>query len=243
MGKSFSLHPMNNRCTILGIITARGGSKGISRKNMRELCGRPLIAYTIDAASNSKYLTRTIVSTEDAEIANIAKKLGADVPFMRPDKLAQAHSSSIDVVINALEWLEENENQKFNYVMILQPTSPLRTAEDIDACIKKAIDTDADSIISMVELSDMSLPKLKKIENDLIIPFIEEEGATSTSRRDGEPIYKRNAAIYLTKTEWLERGNLFGRVSRPYIMPAERSIDINEPIDFEISELLLSKKT
>lgn len=227
--------------TILGVITARGGSKGIEKKNIKELCGLPLITYTIAAAKSSKHLTDCIVSTEDDEIASIAKEHGSRVPFMRPEDLARDESTSLDVLQHALEWLKENEDKTYDYVMILQPTSPLRTADDIDACIEKIVDTDADSVMSMVQLHDMSLPKLKKIEDDQIVPLIEEEKEAPAPRHATEPIYKRNTAIYLTKTELIAQGDMFGAVSRPYIMPAERSIDINEPIDFEIAEFFMSK--
>lgn len=226
---------------IIGIITARGGSKNIPRKNIKDLCGKPLIAYTIEAAKESKLLTRFVVSTEDAEIATVSKKMGADAPFIRPIELAQDNSSSIDVVIHAVKWLKDNLAEEYDYAMILQPTSPLRTADDIDVCIKKIIDTDADSVMSVVELTDMSTKKLKKIENDLILPLVDDEGVKSSRRQDIPRIYKRNCAIYLTKVALLMRGDLFGKISRPYIMPMERSVDINEPFDFALAEFLLKK--
>ncbi len=226
---------------ILGVITARGGSKGIPRKNIKILAGKPLIAYTIEAAKASKYLTRCIVSTDDQEIADISLKFGADIPFIRPAELAQDQSTSIEVVQDVLRKLKQNNGDEYDYLMILQPTSPLRTAENIDACIKKIIDTEADSVMSMVELSDFSLKKLKKIENDKILSLIEDEGLQSTRRQDEQKVYKRNCAIYLTKTELVMAGDLFGKISRPYIMSAESSIDINEPVDFGLAEFWLEK--
>ncbi|MCK4554420.1 acylneuraminate cytidylyltransferase family protein [Candidatus Parcubacteria bacterium] len=224
---------------ILGVITARGGSRGIPRKNIKPLAGKPLIAYTIEAAKKSKHLTRCIVSTDDQEIADISQRYGADIPFIRPAELAQDHSASMGVVQHALKWLKENQGEEYDYLMILQPTSPLRTAKEIDECIKKAIETNADSVMSMVELVDFSLKKLKRIENDLILPLVEDEGATSSQRQDAEKVYKRNCAIYLTRAELIMQGDLFGRISRPYIMPEERSVDINKPIDFELAEFWL----
>lgn len=226
---------------ILGLITARGGSKGIPGKNIKELCGKPLIEYTIEAAKKSNVLTRTIVSTDSGQIADISRNLGADVPFLRPAELARDLSSSIDVAKHAINWLKENDNQEFDYVMILQPTSPLRLAQDIDECIKKIVDTDADSIMSMVELTDFSLKKLKKIEDDLILPYLYEEGAQSARRQDKIKVYKRNCAVYLTKTEFILKNDLFGKISRPYVMPIERSIDINEPADFALAEFWMKK--
>jgi len=204
--------------------------------------GKPLIAYSIEAALQSKYLTRTIVSTDDQEIAEISRSLGADVPFLRPKELAQDDSTSVDVVRHTLKWLEENEGKKYDYVMILQPTSPLRTAEDIDACIEKATQTGASSVMSMVKLHDMALKKLKKIKHDLILPLVEEEGQQSLRRTATESVYKRNTAIYLTRTSLIMEGKMFGDSSRPYIMPSERSIDINEPADLAMAEFFMRRK-
>ncbi len=226
---------------ILAVITARGGSKSIPRKNIKELCGKPLIAYTIEAARGSKYLTRTILSTDDKEIAEISKKYGADAPFMRPAEYAQDKSTSMEVAQHALGWLKENADEEYDYLMILQPTSPLRTPEDIDECIQKAVDTNADSVMSMIELEDFSTKKLKKIEDGTILPYFEDEGKESSRRQDLCKMYKRNCAIYLTKTDFIEKGDLFGEISRPHIMPEERSIDINTPIDFEMAEFFIKK--
>ncbi len=223
---------------ILGIITARGGSKGIPRKNIMQLSGKPLISYTIEAAQKSQCLTRTIVSTEDPEIAHISKSLGADVPFMRPQALAEDTTTSIAVVQHAItELLQKGET--FDYAMILQPTSPLRTAEDIDQSIQKIVDTGADSVMSMVQLSDFSIKKLKKIENDEILPLLEEEGTQSVKPSNAEAVWKRNAAIYLTKTELLMKGDLFGKISRPHIMPREQSVDINDMFDVALAQHFL----
>lgn len=226
---------------ILGVIVARGGSKGIPRKNIKELNGKPLIAYTIAAAQASKYLTSVILSTNDEETAQVSRDIGMDVPFLRPEELAQDTSSALSVIQHALEWMKNNRGEKYDFVMILQPTSPLRLPEDIDACIQKIVDTEADSVMSMVELVDFSVKKLKKIENDIIVPLLEEEGQTSAQRDTLEKLYKRNAAIYLTKTECIQNNDLFGKISRPYVMPAERSVDINHPFDFLMAETILKK--
>lgn len=226
---------------ILAVITARGGSRGIPRKNIKDLAGKPLIAYTIEAAKKSALLTRCIVSTDDAEIADISKKYGADIPFMRPAEFAQDESSSMDVVQHALKYLKDEKGEEYDYLMILQPTSPLRIAEDIDESIRKIVDTGADSVMGMMELVDFSIKKLKKIEDDTVLPFLEDEGKESSRRQDLEKMYKRNCAIYLTKTDLIMAGDIFGKVSRPHIMPEERSVDINEPMDFEIAELIIKK--
>ncbi|MFA5133292.1 MAG: acylneuraminate cytidylyltransferase family protein [Patescibacteria group bacterium] len=224
----------------LAVITARGGSKGIPRKNIKDLGGKPLIAWTIQAAAGSKYLDYFLVSTDDAEIAEISKKYGAPVPFMRPEELANDGAKSIPVIQHALTWLKENKKEEFDYVMILQPTSPFRHPEDIDACIEKAVITGADSVMSMYKLTNFSLAKIKKIEDDLILPFIDgiDEDKESGSRNTQAPAFKRNSAIYLTRADLIMQGDLFGKVSRAYMMPGEFSVDIDEPRDFEFAEFL-----
>lgn len=227
----------NNK--ILGVITSRGGSKEIPRKNIKNLNGKPLIWYTIKAATESEFLTKFIVSTEDSEIAHISKYYGASVPFIRPINLSKDNSKGIDVIKHALKWFKNNRNENYDYIMVLQPTSPLRRGKDIDACIKKIINTDADSVMSVYELTDFSLEKLKKIEEDRILPLISDEGPISMQRQDLGKVYKRNGAIYLTKKDIIMKDDLFGEISRPYIMPKELSIDINTSIDFKFVEFIL----
>ncbi|MAG11617.1 MAG: N-acylneuraminate cytidylyltransferase [Parcubacteria group bacterium] len=223
------------------VIPARGGSKGIPRKNIKECAGKPLIQWTIEAAKKSALLDRFVVSTDDEEIGRIATACGADMPFVRPEELSTDSARGIDVAAHALQWANE-ESGPYDYCLILQPTSPLRSVEDIDECIRKAVDTNADSVMSMYEISDMSPRKFKRIVNDKILPMAADEGATTADRHDSEPIYKRNCAVYLTKAEVMLRGELFGDDSRPYIMPADRSIDINETLDFKFAEFLLSER-
>lgn len=228
---------------VLGVITARGGSKGVPRKNIRPLGGKPLIAWTIEAANGAKLLTDCIVSTDDAEIAEVSKRCGGRAPFMRPAELATDAAKSIPVVLHALEWMREHEAAEFDAVMILQPTSPFRTAEDIDACIATLEETGADSVMSMVKLTDMSLAKLKRLDGDRIIPYVETEGTESRSRHDLPDVYKRNCAIYLTRAACLLRNDLFGVDSRAHVMPDDRSIDINTPLDFAFAEFLAERRS
>lgn len=228
---------------ILGVITARGGSKGIPRKNIKDLAGSPLITYTIEAAKNSRYLDYFLVSTDDAEIAEVSKKYGAPVPYMRPAELSTDSAKSIPVVQHAINWLKDNEGKEFDYVMILQPTSPFRAAEDIDRSIEKIVDTGADSVMGMKKLIDFSLAKLKVLDGDKILPLAENEGKQSSARSELRDLYKRNCAIYLTKTDLMMQGDMFGKDSRAYVMPEERSLDINAPFDFELAEFFLKKRS
>jgi len=229
---------MDNTKRVLGVITARGGSKGIVNKNIKDLCGKPLIAHTIEVAKNSKKLTDLVVSTDSEEIADIARQYGANTPFLRPEELSGDKSSSIDAIKHTIEWFKQEKGLEYDYVMILQPTSPLRTAEDIDSCIDIAIETNADSVMSMVELTDFSLKKLKKINGDDILPLIEDEGKESERRDVGDKVYKRNGVVYLTKTDSIMQDDLFGKISKAYIMPEERSVDINTLFDFKLAEFL-----
>jgi len=226
----------------LGIITARGGSKGIPRKNIRKLNGKPLIWYMIQAANESKLLTRCIVSTDDEEIAQIAREAGGDVPFMRPAELAQDDTRDLPVLQHAVNWLKEHDSEEYDAVMMLHPTSPLCRGEDIDACITLMTGTDADSVMSMVQVTDFAPQKLKTIRDDRILPFLEEEGKETLPRDAGPAVYKRNAAIYLTKTPLIMDEDLFGDKSMAYVMPPERSVDLNTELDFALAELLLQKK-
>lgn len=233
---------MHRHQKTLGLITARGGSESIPRKNIVELGGRPLIYYTIEAARKSELLTRTVVSSDDDAIIAVAKRHGADVPFVRPSELSQSTSTSIEVVQHALGWLKENVGETYDYVMLLQPTSPLRTARDIDECIRIAIDSNADSVMSVYEMVDMFLKKLKVIRNGTLQPWLEDEGKTSARRQEGEKVYKRNGAVYLTRASLLLQGDMFGMTSRPYVMPASRSVDINTLDDIRMAERLLDGK-
>jgi len=148
---------------VLGVITARGGSKGVPRKNIRLLGDKPLIAWSIEAAKGSNLLTDFIISTDDEEIERVAKEWGAPVPFRRPADLATDEAKSIPVIQHALQWMKEHEGKEYDAVMILQPTSPFRTAKDIDACMQKMEDTGCDSVMGVLKLTDVSIPKLKRL--------------------------------------------------------------------------------
>ncbi len=227
---------------ILAVITARGGSKGLPGKNIRPLGGKPLIAYTIEAALGSGLITKTIVSTDDPKIAAVSKEFGADAPFLRPADLAKDTTPSLPVVRHAVEFMENAEGKRFDFIILLQPTSPFRSADDIDGALEKLIKTGADSVISMCRVEDMHPMKLKKIENDRILPYMAEE-PEGIRRQDLPPVYMRNGAIYAVRRGVLmERSTLYGGDSRPYIMPQEASVNIDSPLDFAVAEALLNSK-
>ena len=218
---------------ILGVITARGGSKGIPGKNIKVLGDKPLIAYTIESAKKSKLITHLIVSTDDEEIADVAKKYGADAPFIRPKELAQDTTPHLPVMQHAIKFMVDKLGIVFDYAVILQPTSPFRMPEDIDGTIQKLIDTRADSAVSLVE-SDKSMHpmKAKKLEGDKVLAYCMEE--VEGIRRQDIPIaYRRSGAVYAMKRDLLLKDNrLYGDFVVGCVVPKERSIDIDEPFDW-----------
>ncbi|HLE57406.1 MAG TPA: acylneuraminate cytidylyltransferase family protein, partial [Rhodothermia bacterium] len=143
---------MTTSTRVLAVIPARGGSKGVPRKNLVQLCGRPLIAYTIEAGLSAKSVSRLVVSTEDEEIASVARSLGADVPFIRPATLATDAAQSLPVVQHAVQAVEEFEGAPYEVIVMLQPTTPLRTADDIDSAVTLLLESGADSVVSVVDV-------------------------------------------------------------------------------------------
>ena len=163
--------PNNVKPRILAVTLARSGSKSIRKKNIRPLCGKPLIYYTIKEALKSKYISRYIISTDDLEIKNIAEEFGAEVPFIRPQELSTDTARAIDADMHALEWAEKDEDNKYDYFIELMITNPMKTASDIDAVISKLINTNADSVIGVSKLEDHHPIRIKKIIDDKICDF------------------------------------------------------------------------
>jgi CMP-N,N'-diacetyllegionaminic acid synthase len=228
--------------TIIGLITARGGSKSIPEKNIKPLAGKPLIAWTIEAALRCKELSRLIVSTDDEKIAEVARHWGAEVPFMRPVELAQDDSSHISVVLHAIQWLKEKEGFCPDYIMLLQPTSPFRTAEDIMKIIQLAKDRHAIAVISVCEAARHPYKTYKIIEDGTLEYFIPSNIAYKY-RQTLPKVYEENGAIYLNKRISLLRDQTFmpeGTI--PYIMPQERSQDIDTLWDFYIADLVMGNR-
>jgi CMP-N,N'-diacetyllegionaminic acid synthase len=230
---------------VLAIIPARGGSKGVPRKNIRLVGGRPLIEYTIATALSARNLFhRVIVSTDDAEIAQIARSAGADVPFMRPAELSTDTARSIDVVKHATRFVEQQDAVKMDWIMLLQPSEPLRTADDLAEALRIARTEKCDSVISVVQVFAVHPMLMKRIENNRIRPWCVDE-PEGTRRQDYKPdAYMRNGAIYLTKRDVvIDKGSLHGEVSCPYVMPPERSVGVDSELDLAMIELVLQRTT
>lgn len=226
--------------SVLGIITARGGSKGIPNKNITKILGKTLLQYTFDVAKKSSNIDRIILSTDDKAISEHGKDLGLDVPFVRPSYLATDKSKSIDVAKHAILVLEE-VGESYDYILLLQPTNPLRTVEDIDNSIKLISETNADSVISFSDVGERHPARMKHIDNNGWVinpPFA--EAFEGQRRQELEPIYLRDGSIYLTKRDVIVNQNSFqGNKCQAYIIPKERAWNIDEPIDLLIIKSLM----
>jgi len=221
--------------TILGVIPARGGSKGVPRKNIRELSGKPLIAWTIEAANRSKYLDRVILSSEDEEIIATAKTWGCEVPFVRPTELSQDETPGTDPILHALQ-----ELPGYDIVVVLQPTSPLRTTADIDAGLEFFVQQGALACVAVSEVSKspywmFSLDGQNRLQRLLT------QDAMATRRQDLPATYMPNGALFMAQIAYFQARQSFYTVDTiGYVMPQEQAYDIDEEMDFVMCEALKS---
>lgn len=225
--------------TVLAIIPARGGSKGLPGKNIRPLCGKPLLAWTIEAALQSVCITDCIVSSDDAEILEISRQWGAQTPFVRPKRLAADNSRTSDVVFHAMQNLIKR-GQSYRYVIVLQPTSPLRVTEDIDNAFKLLLQREAPCCVSVCETDHPPFWMYALSAEEKLIPLL----PTEVLRRQDLPVsYRLNGAIYIAQIDWLKHNKSFlTDETIAYVMPKERSVDIDDIIDFQIADFLLSRQ-
>lgn len=223
---------------ILALIPARGGSKGIQKKNIKLLFGKPLIAWTIDQAKKSEYLNKIIVTTEDEEIGEISRSWGADI-IKRPKELAKDESPTIDAIFHTLEVLK-SENYNPDIIILLQPTSPLRTTKDIDNAMELFLNTNCESVVSVCELKH-SPYWCFEIEKGYLKSLFGDE-YLRRRRQDLENVYMPNGAMYISTPENLRKYKGFYCLRTiPYIMPPERGIDIDNEVDFMLAELLTKR--
>jgi CMP-N-acetylneuraminic acid synthetase len=233
---------------VLGIITARGGSKGIPGKNLKLLAGKPLLAYTVDTARRSGALDRVILSTEDEAIASAGRDLGCDVPFIRPLDLAQDDTPHLPVIQHATRWMQERINYQPDAVMILQPTSPLRTAEDIAAAVALLEASGADSVLSVNEVPVHAHPMrtLRLDATGHAVLFVSGDPVRRriNRRQDLPPAWVMNGAIYACRTQVLfdAEPSLYGTRVVAYRMPADRSISIDDLEDWHAAERALASR-
>jgi CMP-N-acetylneuraminic acid synthetase len=226
---------------VLAIVPARGGSKGLPRKNVLPLGGKPLIAHTLEVARKTPLVDRVVVSTEDQEIAEIARRCGAEVPFMRPRELAQDETLHVPVLIHTVEWLRERERYQPDYVLLLQPTSPFRTVGDIEASVQMAVETHADAVVSVGPVHQHPHWMKRVSEDGRLVDFW--PGEMRFRRQELQELYALNGAIYVVDTRvLLEQQTFYTARTHAYVMPIERSLDIECAWDFHIAELLLEDR-
>jgi len=220
---------------ILAVIPARGGSKGVPRKNIRLLAGKPLVTWTIEQAAQSRYIDRVIVSSEDEEICQVAKQSGAEVPFVRPMELASDTASGVDVLCHAVE----NAGADYDYVVLLQPTSPLRESTDIDAAIECCVSRTAKSVVSVAEATKSPYWMYQVQEGGKLTPFVEN---AASNRQQLPQSYALNGAVYVLEVAaLLESRKILDEQTLGYVMPEERSYDIDTETDFLICEFLKTR--
>lgn len=230
----------------LAVIPARGGSKGLPRKNVRVLGNLPLIAHTIQAALESN-LSRVIVSTDDEEIAGIAKEYGAEVPFIRPAEFSGDSATSLSVLLHAIRYMEEKQNYHADTIAFLQPTSPFRTAAHINGALQNFVEADTTSLITVTDVQEFHPYFMFTQEENHRIKTLFELKERPLRRQDLPTYYRINGALYVSKRSYYdgidEHAAIFDWNSlSSYIMDAPSSIDINDYLDFQHAELLLKKK-
>ncbi len=237
---------VNAPLNIMGIIGIRSGSKGVPDKNIRPLAGKPLVGWILDAASRSKYLNRTVVSTDSEAYAAIAKSYGADVPYLRPAELAADDSPEYEYVRHMVEWLERNEGYRPDIVVRMMATVPLQSTQDIDAVIRTLLDDPkADSAVAIAEARQHPMKALKLVEDGAggkkLVSYFSESGreVTPIARQGYEKAYFRANIIGCRRRVIFETNSLTGDLVRPHIIPQNRAVDIDNEIDFYMVEHLL----
>jgi len=222
--------------SVLAIIPARGGSKGVPRKNIRVVAGKPLIAWSITEAQKSRYIDRLVVSTDDTEIAAVAQQWNCEVPFLRPKELALDDTPGIAPVVHMLKTLPE----MFKLVVLLQPTSPLRSIDDIDGCIEFIMQKNAKSCVSVVQPNKSPYWMYRIDDNDIMKPLFPGEWGR---RQDLPEAYALNGAVYVADTDWLLEKNTFvAEQTVAYKMPQDRSLDIDSEEDLMYFEMIIKNR-
>lgn len=227
---------------VLGLICARGGSKGIPGKNIKELCGKPLIAWSIETALDCPKIQDVVVSTDSEDIADIAKEYGASVPFLRPDHLAQDSTKQIDAIAHALSFLME-QGKIYDAVVLLQPTCPIRSTEDVWGALEILHDTQSDSVITVTEEDGVTLSSYYDLDEQGRVTPKFPSPKEGTNRQDFAPIYRRCGLLYIFRpNNVLKQKSLYGDTTSAYIVPTERAFDIDTAFDWQLTEYLMREK-
>ena len=228
---------------ILAVIPARSGSKGLKNKNIKNLCGHPLIAWTINNAVKSKYIDKVLVSTDSEKIATISKKYGASVPFLRPKKYATDTSNDFVVINHAIKFLN-SKNEKYDYVVMLQPTSPLRELKDINKSIFKAIKFNADSLVSVSKVISQHPRFIYSIKsNHNLVPFMKNNKNPSIRRQDIENLYFLDGTIYISKIKsLLKHKTFYHKNTKAFVVPKWKSLEIDDIDDLKLASYYMKEK-
>lgn len=226
----------------LALINARGGSKGVPRKNIRLLCGKPLISYSIEVALNTKSVDRVVVSTEDAEIAEIAKQAGADIPFMRPLELASDTALQMETILYTIKRLQD-DGDLYGRIVLLQPTAPLRAVADVENAIALQKRTKAHCVISVTDVAGKHPATLYQMcDNNKLVPYVSIDTA-GINRQDLDLLYWRTGGIYVIETKsLLETGTLYGKDVRGLVVDERTTFNIDSLFDWELTEAWIERK-
>jgi CMP-N,N'-diacetyllegionaminic acid synthase len=228
--------------SVLAIIPARGGSKGVPYKNIKPLNGIPLLAHTINCAKSSMYISDIIVSTDSQKIADISLKYGVEVTSLRPAHLSHDTALTIDVITYELSRLSL-QGYHYDYILLLQPTSPLRTSHHVDHAISDLSSSHHDTLISVTDVGGHHPLRMKAIHNGILVNYIDTGIEDMRPRNSLPKVYIRNGAIYLKKTEALLRDKSFGSTETlPFVMDDTSSVNIDTSLDFAIAEMLIRER-
>lgn len=218
---------------VLAIIPARGGSKGIPRKNLKTINGKPLINFTIEAAKGCEYIDKVVVSTEDKEIAEVAMRAGAIVPFLRPDELATDEAKTIDVVMHTVEFYEKKA-ENYDIIVLLQPTSPLRDSDDIKRCLEYFMRKEQRSLLTVSEVADHPLLIRQFGEGNVLTKLVEED--SDVRRQDMKKFFRVNGAVYINSMSQLSEKTKLNENEMGYVLSKEHGVDIDTEEDFILAE-------
>lgn len=221
---------------VLAIVPARGGSKGIKDKNIIDICGKPLIAYTIEAAKASLYVDKVLVTTDSQQIADVAKEWGASAPFLRPAALADDQARTVDCVLHAINQMKLL-GEKFEICLLLQPTSPLRSKDDIDHALETFVNNACEPLVSISEVQDSPV-LIRSIGDDGLLENILSTNST-VRRQDMDIYYRVNGSIYICMCDELNEETSFNDFKRFYIMDRQHSVDVDELADLELVKYYL----
>lgn len=230
--------------TFLAIIPARSGSKGLPNKNIKELCGKPLIAWSIEAGLESKYIDEVVVSTDSQEYANIAKKYGAKTPFLRPQELSLDASTTFESIKHTIDFYQNNLKKRFDYIVLLEPTSPLRESQDIDQAIEMLFSNqNADAIVGICKTESQNPVFLVKLlsQTQTIEGYVNKD-FSPIRRQDISELYFFEGTIYISKTSTLlQYKNFYHHKTMGYVVPKWKSLEVDDDDDFTMVEAMINK--